>query len=210
MNDLNITSRMLSVREAMAQRRAVKHFDSMHRMTETETDFLLRNAILSPTAFNLQHWRIVRVADNDLRQRIRDVAADQPQITDASLLLVLCMDLNAWAKDTRRYWANAPSDVQDYVTGAIKDFYDRKEQLQRDEAMRSCGIIAMSVMLLAKEMGYDTCPMDVCDFDAVGGMINLPPDHIVGLLIAVGKGTREPWPRPGQLPLKEVFFTNTF
>ena len=42
------------------------------------------------------------------------------------------------------------------------------EQVQRDEAMRSCGMAAMTLMLAAKEMGYDTCPMDGFDFDAVG------------------------------------------
>jgi nitroreductase len=65
-------------------------------------------------------------------------------------------------------------------------------------------------MLAAKAMGYDSCPMDLSDFDAVGKLINLPEDHVIGLFVAIGKGTREARPRAGQLPLAEVMRVDRF
>ncbi len=53
-------------------------------------------------------------------------------------------------------------------------------------------------MLAAKAMGYDSCPMDGFDFDKVGELINLPEDHSIAMFVAVGKGTKEPWARPGR------------
>ena len=50
---------------------------------------------------------------------------------------------------------------------AIDQYYRGKDQVQRDEAMRSCGIAAQTLMLAAKSMGYDSCPMDGFDFDEV-------------------------------------------
>jgi nitroreductase len=41
----------------------------------------------------------------------------------------------------------------------LESFYEGKEQLQRDEAMRSCWIAGQTIMLAAKSMGYDSCPM---------------------------------------------------
>lgn len=41
---------------------------------------------------------------------------------------------------------------------AIGQYYDGRDQVQRDEAMRSCGIAAMNMMLAAKEMGLDSMP----------------------------------------------------
>ena len=82
--------------------------------------------------------------------------------------------------------------------------------MQRDEAMRSCGIAAQTIMLAAQEMGYDTCPMDGFDYDAVGKIINLPPDHSVAFMIAIGKGIKPAWPKPGQLRLDEVLVENRF
>ena len=41
-------------------------------------------------------------------------------------------------------------------------------------AMRSCGIAAQTLMLTAQSMGYDSCPMDGFDYEAVAELINLP------------------------------------
>lgn len=195
---------------AIETRRSVKQFDAEHRMTESEIQSLLSAAILSPTAFNIQHWRFVLVRDPDLRQQIRQVAWDQAQVTDASLLIVLCADLNAWQKQPERYWRNAPQAAQDFLLPAIQAYYAGKPQVQRDEALRSCGMAAQTVMLSAKAMGYDTCPMDGFDFDAVGQLINLPEDHVIALFVAVGKALQPAQPRGGQLPLNEVVFTDRF
>ena len=45
---------------------------------------------------------------------------------------------------------------------------------------------------------------------AVGEIIRLPEDHVMGPMVAIGKGTKEPWPKPGQLSLDEIVFENGF
>lgn len=200
----------MNVAEAIASRRSVKVFDPDHRMSEAEIEKLMGLALLSPTAWNLQNWRFVLVSDPALRKEIRQAAWDQAQVTDASLLVVLCADLKAWDKEPGRYWKNTPQPVQDFIVPAIGQYYAGREQVQRDEAMRSCGIAAMALMLAAKEMGYDSCPMDGFDFDAVGKLINLPQEHVIAMFVAIGKGIKEPWPRGGQLPMGEVVVQNRF
>jgi len=200
----------MDVAKAIELRRSVKAYDPDHRMSETEIEKLLSLALLSPSAFNIQNWRFVRVDDPALRQEIRKAAWDQAQVTDASLLLVLCADLNAWGRNPADYWRNAPKPVQDSIVPAIGQYYSGREQVQRDEGMRSCGIAAMTLMLEAKEMGYDSCPMDGFDFDTVGKLINLPSDHVIAMMVAIGKGIKEPWPRGGQLPMSEVVIRNRF
>ncbi len=200
----------MDVLQAIRARRAVKHYDPEHRFTEEEVNQFLSLAILSPTAFNIQNWRFILVRDPELRKQIREVAWNQPQVTDASLLIVLCADLKAWERNPERYWQNAPKEAQDFIIPAIDAYYRDKEQVQRDEAMRSCGIAAQTLMLAAKALGYDSCPMDGFDYEAVGKLINLPPDHVVAMFVALGKGVKEAWPRGGQLPLSEVVITNRF
>lgn len=200
----------MNVAQAIEARRAVKHFDPNHRMSEAEIESLLGLARLAPTAFNIQNRRFVLVRDPELRKQLRAVAWDQAQVTDASLLIALCADLKAWEKDPARYWANAPQPVRDYLVPAIGQYYRGREQVQRDEGMRSCGMAAQTLMLAAKEMGYDTCPMDGFDYDAVGRLINLPPDHAVAMFVAVGRLTQAAWERPSQLPKSEVVIENRF
>jgi nitroreductase len=200
----------MNVTTAIETRRSVKSYDPTHTMTETEIEKLFSLAVLSPTAFNIQNWRFVVVRDAQLRKNIRQVAWDQAQVTDASLLIVMCADLKSWEKQPARYWRNAAPAIQEFMVPAIDQYYRDKDQVQRDEAMRSCGIAATTLMLTAREMGYDSCPMDGFDFDAVGKLIALPQDHIVSFMIAVGKGTQPAWPRGGQLALNEVLIHNHF
>ncbi len=195
---------------AIQSRRSVKQFDPAHQMTEPDIEKLLSLAILSPTAFNIQHWRFVRVRNNELRQQIRKLAWDQAQVTDASLLIVLCADLNAWNKQPERYWRSAPQAAQDFLLPAIAQYYHGKPQTQRDETMRSCGIAAQTIMLAAKSMGYDSCPMDGFDFEQVGKLINLPEDHVISMFIAIGKALQPAQPRGGQLALSEVVINDRF
>lgn len=200
----------MNVSEAIEKRRSVKAYDPNHQMTQAEIDRLMSLAILSPTAFNIQNWRFVLVTDPELRKQIRAASWDQAQVSDASLLVVLTADLNSWKKQPERYWRNAPKPVQDYLLPAIRQYYNGKEQVQRDEGMRSCGIAAMTLMLAAKEMGYDSCPMDGFDFDAVARLLNLPEDHVPAMFVAIGKGIKEAMPRGGQLSMSEVVIYNKF
>jgi nitroreductase len=196
--------------EAIQSRRAIKHYDPAHRMTDAEIRQLLEAAMQAPTAFNIQNWRFVTVLDPEVRKQIRAAAWDQAQVTDSSLLIVLCADKEAWKKDPARYWVNAPQPVQDFLVPAIGQYYEGRDQVQRDECMRSCGLAGMTLMLAAKAMGYDSCPMDGFDFDAVAKIIKLPEDHVISFMIAIGKGTQPAWPKPGQLPYEEVVIQDGF
>ena len=198
------------VSQAITERRSIKSYDPHHKMTEDEISKLMSLAILSPTAFNIQNWRFVLVSDAVLRQQIRAVSWNQAQVEEASLLIVLTADLNAWAKQPERYWKNAPKAASDILVPMIGNFYKDTQQVQRDEAMRSCGMAAMTIMLAAKEMGYDTCPMDGFDFDAVAKLLNLPSDHTPTMFVVVGKALKDPQPRSGQLEMNEVVIQNTF
>lgn len=200
----------MDVRTAIESRRAIKEFDAGHAMTDPEINALMSLALLSPTAFNIQHWRFVLVRDPELRQAIRAVSWMQPQKTDASLLVIICADVGAWEKSPDRYWKNASDEVREGIVGAIGEYYRGRPQTQRDEAMRSSGMAAQTLMLAAQEMGYESCPMDLADFDDVAKLIRLPEGHVIAMFVAVGKRIREPWPRAGQLPMDEVVLIDRF
>ena len=80
---------------AIENRRSIKAFDPDHQISAAKEQQLLKLAMLSPTAFNIQNWRFLIVKNPDLRQKIREVSWDQAQVTDASLSIVLCADLKA-------------------------------------------------------------------------------------------------------------------
>jgi len=200
----------MNTEEAIRTRRAVKAYDPSFQLSREEKDELLQLALLAPSAFNLQHVRFVEVSDPALRAQIREVGWNQAQMTDASLLVVICAQVDSWEKNVRRVWDGALGEVQNFMVGAIDAYYRDKPQVQRDEAMRSCGLMAQTLMLAARAKGLDSCPMDGFDFDAVGKLINLPDNHVIALMVAVGKRAAEPKPRIGKLPFDEVVIRDRF
>lgn len=197
--------------EAIRNRRAIKHFDSEHSLSEAEERSLFEATILAPTSFNIQHWRFVVLRDPELRSRIRtEFGNDQSQMTDASLLVLFTADMKAWQKQPERYWVNAPKEVAEMLVDWMGPFYEGREWLQRDEAQRSIGMAMQTLMLAAQELGYQSCPMIGFDIDKVAELINLPDDHIIGPMVAIGKGLKDAWPKPGQLPLEQIVVENSF
>jgi nitroreductase len=135
----------------------------------------------------------------EIRKQIRNVAWDQAHVTDSSVLFILCADLKAHQEDPSRYWFHAPQEVQDIIGPMIKPFYEGNERLIRDEAIRSTGLAGMTLMLAAKGLGYDSCPMIGFDSEKVAELIKLPPHYALSFMIPVGMKTQNGWDRGPRL-----------
>jgi len=120
------------------------------------------------------------------------------------------LSINAWDKDPQRYWQNAPKEVADLLVNWMGPFHQGREWLQCDEAQRSIGLAMQTIMLAAKAIGYDSCPMIGFDIEKVAELINPPADHVMGPMIAVGKKTKDTWDKPGQLSLSELVIEDSF
>ncbi len=201
----------MNVVEAIVQRRATKQFDSEFKLSFDQKkqllEFVLEN---TPSAFNLQHWRPVLVENPQLRAEMRKIAWDQPQVTDASMLVILCAEVSSWETKAERVWQGANEQVKSIMTSAIDQYYRDRPQVQRDEIMRSAGIFAQTLMLTAKYQGLDSCPMDGFDFNEMAKLLQLPQDHQICMMIAVGKAASEPYPRTGKLTFDEAVTLDHF
>ena len=196
--------------DAIKTRRAIKKFDSSYKMTDEQVQSLMKLTLLSPTSYNQQNWRFVTVTDQAVKEKIHVAARNQAQPLDGSLVILLCGNMNAWKDDPMRYWKNHPLEKQEHVKEAMHKKYSDSPQNRRDEAIRSCGFAAQTIMLAAKQMGLDSCPMVGFEYDKMAKIINLPDDHIIVMMIVVGKAASPAAERGGQLSLDEVVFENKF
>jgi nitroreductase len=200
----------MNVTEAIEARRSVKHYDTNHVMPEADLAELIRLTKLAPSSFNMQNYRILVVRDPETRQQIRAVAWDQPQVTDASVLFIMCADLTAHLANPSDYWSHAPEEVQNIIGPMIRPFYEGNDRLIRDEAMRSAALAGMTLMLAAKDMGYDSCPMIGFDAAKVAELINLPENYTIGFMIPVGKQAQPGWERGDRLSDEKVVSYDRF
>ena len=196
--------------DAIKTRRAIKKFDNTYKMSDEQVQSLMKLTLLSPTSYNQQNWRFVTVTDQAVKAQIHVAARNQAQPLDGSLVILLCGNMSAWKDDTMRYWKNHPLEKQEHVRDAMHKKYSDSPQNRRDEAMRACGFAAQTIMLAAKQMGLDSCPMVGFEYDKMAKIINLPDDHIIVMMIVVGKAASPAAERGGQLSLDEVVFENKF
>ena len=200
----------MNISDAITSRRSVKFFDPDFAIDENTFESLINLMQYSPTAFNLQHYRLVRITDSALRTQLRAAAWDQPQLTDASEILIFCFDSKTWEKDPARVWEKAPADIQALLVPEITGFYQGRDAFQIDEGHRSCAFAAQTLMLAARNFGLDSCPLDGFDFETAAKLINLPDDHRISFIIALGKQLKAPHSHPGRLNINEFVVENSF
>jgi len=201
----------MNVLDAIYRRRAVKHFDPSQTLNAEQETTLLAATLQAPTSFNIQHWRFVILRDPALRAQLRaELGNDQAQITDAALLVLFTADVMAWQKNPERYCTGAPPPIARQLTELIGAFYRGRDWLQRDEAQRSIGIAMQTLMLAAQALDLQSCPMIGFDIDKVAALVNLPADHVLGPMVAIGRATQPPWPKTGQLTLPALVVENRF
>lgn len=195
---------------AIESRRSVKKFDPDHQFTEQEINQLMEAVVLSPTSFNIQNWRFVLVTDQAAKQKFREIGWNQAQFSDCSVIVLVCGDRQAYAQDTERYWATCDDQTRQAIVGMIRGYYDAHPEARRDENLRSGSMAAMTLMLAARAMGYDSCPMLGFDFAKAAELVKLPEEHDIVMAVAVGKALEPARERGGQVPVSEVCFRNSF
>ncbi|MNC45798.1 putative NAD(P)H nitroreductase MhqN [compost metagenome] len=95
-------------------------------------------------------------------------------------------------------------DAFDQTIADIHGAYSGNDTFQHDEAVRNASLSAMQFMLIAKDKGWDTCPMIGFDPAAVNATLNVPDNFVPALMITIGKDNkRKIRPRGYRKPVNE-------
>ena len=194
--------------ETVQQRRSIKSFLPDKKISDAELKELMEEVVLSPSSFNLQHWKFIAIQNTDLKEKIKAAAWGQEQAGTCSALLVICGKLNAH-QDAPEIYQGVDQGIQDKVLPLIKGFYGDNEQLQRDEAIRSASLASMTLMLAAQDRGWATVPMIGFDPEAVSKLVNLKPNYFPVMLMPIGFKKEDTRPRDYRRPVEEVVKINT-
>ncbi len=76
-------------------RKSVRSF-SDREIDESTVNEILTAAVMAPTAGNMQLYTILRITDDEIKERLSVLCDDQPFIAKGKLLLVFCADYLKW------------------------------------------------------------------------------------------------------------------
>lgn len=197
------------------ERHSVRKYDPAYEMTEEEIQLILNDAIKAPSSSNLQPWRFIVVQDQELKQKLLPIANNQIQVVEASAVIVVLGDIEAY-RNVEKIYSLAVD--KGYMSEEIKErmvantlrFYPQApDQKRRDIALIDGGLVSMQLMLSAKARGYDTVPMGGYDPVQLRELFNIPPRYADVMLIALGKAAVNAHASV-RLPLHDIASWNGF
>lgn len=160
-------------------RYATKKFDPAKKIAPDLWQALEQALVLSPSSYGLQPWKFVVVTDPAVRQKLRPAAWNQPQITDASHLVVFAVKKGVGPADADRL-VRRTAEVRGIPVEALEGYKGMmygslsKPADQIDPWMARQSYIALGFFLTAAALlGVDACPMEGIEpakFDDILGL----------------------------------------
>jgi len=158
-------------------RYATKVFDPSKKVSEADMAKLLEAIRLSASSYGLQPYKILVVEDPKIRVELREAAWNQPQITDASALLVFAAKFETNADSIDEFvdlvakTRNIPKDALSGYSDMMKGSLQGMNQEQVETWVSKQAYIALGFGLVAAAvLGIDACPMEgfsAPDFDKI-------------------------------------------
>lgn len=197
---------MSTIFDLINQRTSASSYDASKLLSENEIEELVDFSSKSPSAFNLQNWKIIAVKTPDAKKRLFDKAFGQQKVLDAAVTFIVCGTLNVHETISSSLQPTLDAGIIDQATfdgwvGAVNNMYSENKTQQRDEAVRSGSLFAMSLMLVAQGKGLISCPMIGFDASGVSAEFGLAENELPVMLVTVGYSREGNWP---QKPRKSV------
>lgn len=175
-------------------RYATKMFDASKKLSEEQINFLLTAAQQAPSSYGLQPWKFVVVTNPELRTKLRIAAYNQPQITDASHLIVLCTQRDMTPAQIQKY-VDSVADTRGMSQESLAGLKGMMENVtggmttqQRFDWNKRQVYLALGFLMSAAALQeIDTCPMegfDAAQFDEILGLKGT--DYAATVLCPVG------------------------
>ena len=182
----------------LKERHAVKKYDSTVKMSKQEIKELIDLTQSAPSSWNLQHWKFLVFEDQAAKEKLLPIAYGQQQIVQASIDVAILGDLEA-NKNAEAIYTEAvqkgfmTQEIKNTLIQQIEMAY-QNPQVARDQAVLNASLAAMQLMLSAKAMGYDSCPMGGFDVQKLVEAFQIPPRYIPIMLISIGKAAQPAYP----------------
>ncbi|MDR1294311.1 MAG: NAD(P)H-dependent oxidoreductase [Bifidobacteriaceae bacterium] len=211
---------------AFRSRRATKAFDPARTIPDDDVDFLFEIARLSPTSHGLEPFRILVLADRQLRaDLVAKAGGVAAQMVDASHLLAITANTAAAIRPDSVQNRHVKVEVQGLPESEFGTWCERfgdflstrygawgNERAMFDWAARQAYIVLGNLMTAGAMIGIDSCALEgmvYAEADAIladAGAID-PATERLAVMVALGYRLGEPHRPAIRRPLADVVRT---
>jgi len=170
----------MNILENLKWRYATKKFDSTHLLSESELNTIKEVIQLSPASFGLQPYKVLIVTNSEIREKLKAVSWNQPQVTDASALLVFVKNKNVDESEVDLFVENiintrgVTKEMLAEYEGMMKHAISSQSDDQKGNWVEKQIYLAVGNLLTSLSvLGIDSCPMEGFDrgqYDSILGL----------------------------------------
>ena len=198
-----------ALEKLMDERKSVRKFEPGVTIPREQIQHILEQATSAPSSSNLQPWRFLVIDAPDQKKELRIAGFNQEQIETSSAIIAVLGD-NQMHKNAKQIndlnveLGYMPREIADMMIANSESVYSNLSEIERTNiAHLDAGLISMQVVLLAKDMGYDTVIMGGFDKAAFAKKYELPANELPMILIAIGKPAM-PARNSSRLPIEQI------
>ncbi|QPQ32619.1 nitroreductase family protein [Lysinibacillus sp. JNUCC 51] len=181
------------VKQIMHERKSVRKYNPNTTISRETIMQLLEDATSSPSSSNMQPWRFIVIDDKEIQKNINIFSFNQEQIETASAIIAVIGDTEMYLNAEEIYAKNVelgymPEEIASKLAQDSLAMYGAiPKKALLNIVHFDAGFISMQIMLLAKEMGYDTVAMGGFDKSKFAEYMELPSNEVPILLLAIGE-----------------------
>ncbi len=205
--------------EVVETRRTVRQYADEEIDDET-LRAIFEDARWAPSGYNLQPWEFLVCRGEEAKARLREVANDQPQVTDASAAVVVFGNTDPAAHAERVFTDMldkgylSSEESRDAMVERVEGLRDRSEEENRLWATRSTALAAMALMHAAWDRGVASCPMEGFDAEALVEEFDVPEEYEPVMVVTLGYPAEDAdaaaRPRKFRRPVDEIVHVDEF
>ena len=154
-----------ALEKLMDERKSVRKYEPGVTIPREQIQHILEQATSAPSSSNLQPWRFLVIDDPEQKKELRIAGFNQEQIETSSAIIAVLGDNEMYKNakqinDLNVQLGYMPRDIADMMIANSESAYSNLSEIERTNiAHLDAGLISMQVVLLAKDMGYDTVIM---------------------------------------------------
>lgn len=197
------------IQALIESRVSANRYDASRQLSDEQITELVRLATLSPSAYNFQNWQFIAVTSPAAKARLKALSYGQHKVMDASVTFIICGTLAAHQSLVHALQPSVELGIMDASmardwSAMARQSHEGNPQLQRDEAIRSASLAAMTLMLAAQGMGLVSGAMGGFDAAGVAHEFGLAATELPVIMVTVGYALPGNWPQKARRPLHEV------
>lgn len=186
----------------LTERRSIRKYDEKIKISKEEMIRILEDATRAPSSMNMQPWRFIIVESPKAKEKLRPVLyGNMQQLETSSAMICIFTDLKKYEYAEKIYnkavdQGLMPPEVRDKQLKNIEKMVPTlsDEGIEKSGLIDS-GLVAMQLMHVAREYGYDTCPIGGFKHDQIASAVSLDPNRYKPVLIlSIGKKADEGYP----------------